>query len=89
MNDPGLDGYATPEEAGRGDIPPRFVRVIGVEIDGDDARVSLPTNEAPRFEPYQQNCQRRGGQWFAACSDHIPESGSGQAGSRRPGSWSL
>jgi hypothetical protein len=59
------DGFATPEEAARGDIPPQYARVVGVEIDGDSATVSLPTNEAPRFEPYQVGCERHGGLWFA------------------------
>jgi len=29
------NGYDTPKEAARGDIPRQFVRVLGVERDGD------------------------------------------------------
>lgn len=57
------NGYDTPKEAARGDIPRQFVRVLGVERDGDTTRGSLLTNEAPRFEPYQVGCERRDGRW--------------------------
>jgi hypothetical protein len=59
------DGFVTPEDAARADIPPQFVRVVGVQMDGHRARVSLLTNEAPRFDPYQVDCERRDGRWFA------------------------
>lgn len=58
------DGYATPEEAARGEIPPRFARVVGVRVDGDSATVWLLTNEAPQFEPYQVGCVRHNGLWY-------------------------
>jgi hypothetical protein len=58
-------GHATPEEAAIADIPPRYVRVVGVEISGDSAWVWLLTNEAPRFERYQVWCERRDGRWHA------------------------
>lgn len=60
------DGHTTPEEAARGDIPPRFARVVGLDIDGDTATVTLLTNEAPWFEPYQVGCELHDGRWFAS-----------------------
>jgi hypothetical protein len=42
--------YATPEEAARGDIPERFVQVIGVVVRGDSAVVAQLTNDRPPFE---------------------------------------
>jgi hypothetical protein len=37
-------GFATPEEAARGDIAPEHVRVIGVVVRGDQAVVAQITN---------------------------------------------
>jgi hypothetical protein len=56
-------GYATPEEASLGDIPPQFVTVVGTRIDGDYATVWLLTNDTPPFEDYQVNCVRDKGRW--------------------------
>jgi hypothetical protein len=49
-----IETYATPDEAARGDIPPRFASVASVvhSPDGRHAAVLLLTNEAPAVEPY-------------------------------------
>jgi hypothetical protein len=47
-----LDGYGTPEEAARGDIPARHARILGVRAHGRDAIVWMLTNDRPPFEPY-------------------------------------
>jgi hypothetical protein len=31
------DGYDSPEEAARGDIPEQYATVVGIQIDGDSA----------------------------------------------------
>jgi len=56
-------GYATPEEASSGDIPPQFVTVVGTRVVGDHATVWLLTNDTPPFEDYQVNCVRDQGGW--------------------------
>jgi hypothetical protein len=58
------DGFSTPEEAARGDIPARFCTVLEVRIEGNEARVWMLTNDRPRFEPYEVVCVRRRGRWF-------------------------
>lgn len=59
------DGYATPEEAARGDIPRQFVTVVGTQIEGDAATVWLLTNDRPPFEDYEVHCVRERGRWHA------------------------
>jgi hypothetical protein len=58
------DGYASPEEAARGDIPEQYVTVVGVRIEGDRAHVWMVTNDRPTFEGYEVDCVREGGKWF-------------------------
>ena len=64
MDDP-VDRWATPEEAARGDMPERFVTVLGVREDGDSAVVWMLTNDAPPYEPYTVECDREDGFWVA------------------------
>ena len=54
------DGYATPEEAARGDIPARHARALSVSVspEGDEAIVLLGTNEEPFLYPYEEHCVR-------------------------------
>ncbi len=59
------DGYNSPEEAARGDIPERFVTVLGVQIEGDYALVWMLTNDRPTFEGYEESVIRIGSQWFS------------------------
>jgi hypothetical protein len=66
------DGYATAEEAARGDIPERYVSVLGVHVDGDVAIVWMLTNDRPPFEEYTMVVYSDGhGRW---------DSGSGVCG---------
>jgi hypothetical protein len=71
------DGCATPEDAARGDIPPKFAIVAGLQISGDLATVWLLTNDQPPFEEYEVQCKREHGRWFA-------DSGGGGFGSDTP-----
>jgi hypothetical protein len=57
-------GYETPEEAARGDMPPRYCRVLATSESGDFALVLLATNEPPYVELYGVRCRRRDGLWF-------------------------
>lgn len=59
-------GYATPEEAAAGDIPLRYVHLIGVSVCGDDAVVGFLTNDPPAQQPYISTAHRRDGLWRAA-----------------------
>jgi len=59
------EGYDSPEEAARGDIPHEFVTVLGVLIEGDYARVWMLANDRPSFEPYEELVTRRGSKWFS------------------------
>jgi hypothetical protein len=54
--------YATPEEAARGDIPERFVRVVGVVVRGDEAVVAQLTNDGP-YEVETAWVHRQQGGW--------------------------
>jgi hypothetical protein len=59
-------GFATPEEAARGDIPERYARAAGTLIspDGDNAIVFLLANEEPWVEELEVHCSRgRDGRW--------------------------
>ena len=57
-------GLATPEEAAPGDIPPRYVTVVGTLIVGDMATVWMLTNDRPPYEEYTVACSREHGRWF-------------------------
>lgn len=59
------EGYDSPEEAARGDIPEQYATVVGIRIDGDSAHVWLVTNDRPTFEGYEVDCVREDGKWFA------------------------
>ena len=59
------DGYATPEEAARGDIPERFVTILGVGVQGDRAHVWMLTNDGPPFEGYEELLVRADGRWHS------------------------
>ena len=58
------EGYDSPEEAARGDIPAQFFTVLGVRIDGDEGCVWSLTNDRPTFEAYEDVVVRRGSKWF-------------------------
>jgi hypothetical protein len=74
-----MDGYETPADVGRGDIPPKFVRVVAAIADGASAKVWTLTGEPPCLEPYEDDCWRdEHGRRFAASgsggfSDGTPE----------------
>ena len=79
----GVNVYATPEEAARGDIPDACVRVIAVVVRGDEAIVAQLTNadrypDAYEFETAQ--CSREGSGWVSGIS------GNGNSGFIRTGS---
>jgi hypothetical protein len=60
------DGYDTPEEAARGDIPEKYAPAVRVEYseDGSRATVLLATNEPPAIEYYEVRCEFKDGKWF-------------------------
>jgi hypothetical protein len=60
------EGYETPEAAARGDIPERFVTIVGVRVDGDTARVWMVTNDGDHLEPYEEVCVRANGRWVSS-----------------------
>ena len=61
-----MEGFDSPEEAVfDGSIPPRFQRVLGVKIEGEQAVVYTLTNDRPPFEEYSDYCYREGGRWFS------------------------
>jgi hypothetical protein len=47
------DVFPTPEAAASGNVPGRFVTVLGVRVRGDNADVWLLTNDRPPFEREQ------------------------------------
>jgi hypothetical protein len=53
-----VTGYATPEEAARGDTPERFVRLIGTVVRGDHAIVAQRMNDRPMYEVDTAFCER-------------------------------
>ena len=59
------DGYATAEEAARGDIPAQFAGVesVSYSADGNEATVVLLTNEPPVDYRYTVYCVRENGRW--------------------------
>jgi len=65
-DEPYEEGYDSPEEAARGDIPERYARALSVSVspDGGEAIVVLGTNEEPYLYPYEVNCSRMGDRWF-------------------------
>jgi hypothetical protein len=71
-------GYATPDEAACGDIPPRFCKVLATTRSDDLAYVLIATNEPPYEEIYGVRCQQREGLWY----DHGGSSGTGSTWSR-------
>jgi hypothetical protein len=58
----------TPEEAARGDVPTRFVRVVGVVIRGDIAIVAQLMNDRPPYEVETAYCSREGPGWLEGSS---------------------
>jgi hypothetical protein len=58
-------GFASPEEAARGDIPAQFVTTLGTEVRGDSATVWLLTNDARYFEPITVFCELNHGRAVA------------------------
>ena len=71
MSEWGEPGFETPEEAAASEIPPRYVRVLGVtySADGDKATVDVLTNEPPRTYPLTVFCERdEFGRWHEAGS---------------------
>jgi hypothetical protein len=58
------NGYGSPEEAARGDIPEQFVTIVETRIDGDYAVVSMVTNGRPTYELDEEPVIRIGSQWF-------------------------
>jgi hypothetical protein len=59
------DASPTPEEAVRGDIPERYVTVLGVRIEGDEATVWTVTNDRPPYELYEEQCVRTADGWYS------------------------
>ena len=55
-------------EAARGDIPAKFVRIVGVVVRGDQAMVAQLTNEAPTYEIETVHCHRDQDGWEAGSS---------------------
>jgi hypothetical protein len=53
-----MRSYRTPEEAALGDVPARFVRVIGTVVRGDQAVVAQLMNDRPPFEIETTHCVR-------------------------------
>jgi hypothetical protein len=44
-----MEGYGTPEEAARGDIPERFARIVWLDRSADRAVVLLEVNSKPPY----------------------------------------
>ena len=51
-------GYATPEDAARGDVPAKYVNVVAVVVRGDQALVAQLTNDRPPYEIDTAHCTR-------------------------------
>jgi hypothetical protein len=60
--------HSTPEEAARGDIPARFVHVVGVVVRGDTAVVAQLMNDIPPYEVETAHCHREHDGWIAGSS---------------------
>ena len=58
----------TPEAAASGDVPGRFVTVLGVRIRGDEADVWMLTNDRPPFEREQALVARVKDGWVGVLS---------------------
>ena len=56
------------EEAARGDVPARFVRVVGVVVRGDSAIVAQLMNDRPPYEVETAHCHREGSGWRGGLS---------------------
>jgi hypothetical protein len=62
-------GKPTPEEAARGDVPQKFVRVVGVVVRGDQAIVAQLMNDVPVYEVETAFCHREpDGLWVEGSS---------------------
>jgi hypothetical protein len=72
-----FDGYDTPEQAARGDIPERYARVVRVDFSADGTRavVLLATNEPPAIEYYGVSCALEDGRWFGEDGWTVERSG--------------
>ena len=59
------EGYGSPEEAARGDIPAKFGHIVATVVSPDDrwALVLLAENVPPSVELYQVLCERIDGSW--------------------------
>jgi hypothetical protein len=57
------EGFDTPEEAARGDVPTAHFRVLGVRVRGDQATVWSVTNHEPPLEWYTDFVHKEGGRW--------------------------
>jgi hypothetical protein len=57
-------GHDTPEEAALASYPPGEARVLGVEVDGDEATVDIEVN--PNGYAVWEHCLREDGRWFDA-----------------------
>ncbi len=55
--------YEALKRAARGDIPERYVQILGYRVDGDRATVWMLTNDRAPFEPYAVHCVRTHGRW--------------------------
>lgn len=62
------DGFDTPEDAARGDIPSRFVRVVGVVVRGDEVIVAQLVNDRPPYEVETAHCWRERSGWTGGAS---------------------
>jgi hypothetical protein len=58
------DGYDSPQDAVREDIPEQYMTILGVQIEGDYARVWMLTNDRPPFEGYEDFLVRKDSKWF-------------------------
>jgi hypothetical protein len=71
------DGFATPEDAARGDIPARYARALAVSLSPDErfAAVLLATNEPPFLYPYLVLCEREDDGWVEGASANMSMAG--------------
>ncbi len=74
------EGYSTPEEAARGDIPARYSTVLDLAYspDAKHAVVLLGTNEPPYVYEYEVVCSMENDHWVGGSG------GNGPAGRRLP-----
>ncbi len=60
-----MEPRPTPQEAARGNVPAKFVKVIAVVVRGDEAIVAQLMNES---EPDTSHCVRKGDGWVEQSS---------------------